>query len=325
MPTDPHRRVLLLATGDTIAHDLTHHRVATGTDLLATLPTPPACTVTAHDVPAPPSWDTTTATMLALARRTRTAILNDGFHAVVITHGIDTIEETAYLIDLLAADATTHGTIVLTGATTTLDTPSTDGPANLHTALTAATDPTTRGLGALVCANGDLHAARRAHLADATTHAGLTSAPHPPLARVINGRVEQLTTPPPRPPAPTGDPEPDVALIKTYPDMPAALLTCVVDAGARGVVLEGTGAGNVPVELFATIDELTSWDIPVVVASRCHTTDTPLADLPGASGLAATVGAISAHGLSPVKARIALMVALGGGGVTAARDWFDRL
>ncbi|MBO4210902.1 asparaginase, partial [Micromonospora echinofusca] len=109
------------------------------------------------------------------------------------------------------------------------------------------------------------------------------------------------------------------------PDMPPALLTCVVDAGARGIVLEGTGVGNVPVDLFTTIDELTGWDIPVVVASRCHTTDTPPNDLPGAFGLATTVGAISARGLSPTKARIALMVALGGGGVTAARDWFDRL
>ncbi|MEV4242642.1 hypothetical protein AB0J63_04445 [Streptosporangium canum] len=60
-----------------------------------------------------------------------------------------------------------------------------------------------------------------------------------------------------RPPAAAGEPETDVALIKTYPGMDPVLLTAVVDAGARGVVLEGTGMANVPVSLFTTISELT--------------------------------------------------------------------
>ena len=82
------------------------------------------------------------------------------------------------------------------------------------------------------------------------------------------GRVETLAAPPARPPLVAGEPESDVALIKTYPGMDSVLLTAVVDAGARGVVLEGTGLGNVPVDLFATIGELSEWGIPVVIASR---------------------------------------------------------
>lgn len=69
------------------------------------------------------------------------------------------------------------------------------------------------------------------------------------------------------------------------------LLTTAADAGARGIVLEGTGAGNVPVELLTTIDELTTWDIPVVVASRARTTE---------------IGLVGRHG-----------------GVAAARRWFE--
>lgn len=100
-------------------------------------------------------------------------------------------------------------------------------------------------------------------------------------------------------------------------------LAYVRDAGAGGIVLEGTGQGNVPVGLFAAIGELTEWDIPVVVASRCRTSTAPLEDMPLGTGLATKVGAIGARGLTPVKARIALMVALGsGGGVQAARTWF---
>ncbi|WP_344394888.1 hypothetical protein [Actinomadura alba] len=114
-----------------------------------------------------------------------------------------------------------------------------------------------------------------------------------------------------------------MALIKTYPGIDPVLLTAIVDAGARGVVLEGTGTANVPVGLFTTIGELTEWDIPVVIASRCRTSAAALGDLRLGAGLAGKIGAIGARGLSPVKAHCALMVALGGGGgVAAARDWF---
>lgn len=107
--------------------------------------------------------------------------------------------------------------------------------------------------------------------------------------------------------------------------MNPVLLTAVVDAGAQGVVLEGTGLGNVPVELFTTIAELTEWGIPVVVASRCRTHAVPLDEMRFGAGLATHVGAIGARGLAPSKARCALMVALGTGGIDAVRDWFRRL
>jgi L-asparaginase len=99
--------------------------------------------------------------------------------------------------------------------------------------------------------------------------------------------------------------------------MPPSLLTTLTDLGAQGVVLEGTGAGNVPVELFGAIMELSQMNIPVVVASRAHTTDI---------GMTERLGAIGARGLSAQKARLALMVALGsGGGVKAARRYFESL
>jgi L-asparaginase len=116
-----------------------------------------------------------------------------------------------------------------------------------------------------------------------------------------------------------------VALIKIYPGIESTQLTAVVDAGARGIVLEGTGASNVPISLFAAINELTSWDIPVVVASRCRTREASLAEIGDGADLVAKMGAIGARGLAPVKARAALMVALGSGGVDAVREWFSRV
>ena len=177
-----------------------------------------------------------------------------------------------------------------------------------------------------MCVNDELHASRWVTKVDATGVAAFSSAPFPAIGRVVAGRVETLGTAPPRPPEPFGEPESDVALIKTYPGIDATLLTAVVDAGARGVVLEGTGMANVPVSLFTAISDLTEWGIPVVIASRCRTRDVPLQDVrSGTDGLAAGVGAIGARGLAAAKARIALMVALGTGGVEAVRDWFGRL
>lgn len=320
------KRVLLLATGDTIAHSRRPPHVASGAELLAALPSAaPAVEVVAEDVMAEPSWDTSPSTMLGLARRARSAILERGFDGVVITHGVDTLEDTAFLTDLLAGRAAERGGIVLTGAVHPMDDPSADGPRNLAASLAAAADPALRGAGAVVCVADGLHAARWATLADATSVAGFSSAPHPVLGHVTDGKVELRAVPPPRPPVTAGDPETDVALIKTYPGMDPVLLTAVVDAGARGVVLEGTGTANVPVDLFTTIGELTEWGIPVVVASRSRTREVPLDDLPLGSGLAGKMGAIGARGLPPSKARCALMVALGAGGVAAVRDWFARL
>lgn len=134
------------------------------------------------------------------------------------------------------------------------------------------------------------------------------------------------TAPRPRPPQVTGEPESDIALIKTYPGINPVLLATAADAGARGIVLEGTGQGNVPASLLTTINDLTDWGIPVVVASRCRTRDVRLGDLPRDIGLAGQVGAIGARGLAPGKARSALMVALGtAGGMAGVRDWFDQL
>jgi L-asparaginase len=244
--------------------------------------------VDAEDVLAEPSWDTSPATMLSIARRVRTALHEEGYAGVVVTHGVDTMAETAFLTELIAG-----GPVVFTGATRYLDDPSPDGPDNLRDALAAVR--VVRG--AALSLGGKLHEPRWATF----TGSGFSS-PDLPAG--------------PLPPTP-GDPESNVALIKTYPGMPDALLRTAVDLGARGMVLEGTGAGNVPVELFTTIAELSEWDIPVVIASRAHWQGEP--------GLAATIGAIGSRGLPPDQARVALMVARAAGNVREVRNWFTRL
>nr|BFE62572.1 asparaginase [Dactylosporangium thailandense] len=314
------RRVLLLASKDTIAYRT--GSVATGAGLLAaaTRPADVDVDVTVEDVLAEPGWDASPETMAATARRVRAALGEEGFHGVVVTHGTDTLEEAAYLTDLVAGAA--RGAIVFTGALLPLDAPDSDGPANLTAALVAASDPAAAGLGAVACLDGELHAAARVRQAATSRPGAFTSAPHEPLGRVRGGRVTLTAAPPPRPPSPPGEPETNVALIKVYPGIGPAPLTAVTDAGARGVVLEGTGALNVPVPLLGAVADLVSWDIPVVVTSRARAGGAPRSP----DGLAAAVGAILAPELTAGKAWAALMVALGAeGGVAAARDYFARL
>jgi L-asparaginase len=319
------KRVLVLATGGTMAFSMGagHQGIVSGAELLATIPPVPGVEV--EDVMSAPSWDMEPAAMLGLARRARAAILEQGFDGVVITHGTDTLEETAYLTDLLAGQATDRGVIVVTGALRYLSDLGSDGPRNLASSIVAAGDPGLRGVGVVACLADELHAARWVTKVDATSVAAFSSAPYPILGRVVRDRVELVAPPPRRPPAALGEPESAVALIKIYPGIEPVQLTAVVDAGARGIVLEGTGAANVPVSLYAAVNELITWDIPVVVASRCRTREASLEDIGMGAALVAKMGAIGARGLAPSKARAALMVALGSGGVDAVRDWFDRV
>lgn len=280
-------RVLLLATGDTIAHrhGATPPAVLSGAELLAEVAVPAGVAVTVEDVLAEPSWDTSPATMLTIARRVAAAPA-EGFDGVVVTHGLATVDDTALLTDLLAGPCRA----VFTGADCG-DEPA--GRANLAAALAAAAAPALRGT--VTCLAGELR-----------TPLGV------PIGTVA-GRVALTAPLPPRPPRATGVPEPDVALIHAYPGIPATLLTTAADLGARGVVLAGGPAGEVPVELLGAIDDLVTADVTVVVPGHGRGCT---------AGLAEQVGAIRVAGLTARQARVATMVALGDGGVARARAWF---
>ncbi|GII96166.1 asparaginase domain-containing protein [Sinosporangium siamense] len=138
--------MLLLATKDTFAHTTRGGRpaIAGGAGLPASVPPhlPPhllRAEVSVEDVTAEPSWDVSPETMLALTRRVASALLDDGFAGVVVAHGADTVEETAYLTDLLTGSA--HGGVVFTTGVRRLDHPSPAGPRNLADSLAAADPP----------------------------------------------------------------------------------------------------------------------------------------------------------------------------------------
>lgn len=257
------------------------------------------------------SWNVTPAMMVRIAEAARTALLNDGARGVVVTHGTDTLEETLYLVDLLAGDATTHGGVTFTGAMRPASDLCVDGPRNLLHAATVALHPDARGRGVLLCLNDEIHAARWATKTDTTNVSTFRSPPAGPVGTIERGGPRFVLDSPPRPPR-GGTVDLEVALVKVFTGMDDALLRWVVDRGAHGLVIEGTGSGNVPGSVVGGIKHAIGRGVPVVLTSRCWTGRTvPIYGGPGGGQMLDELGVIRAGDLPSHKARLALMVALG--------------
>ncbi len=197
------------------------------------------------------------AELVAAAR----AVDSDG---VVVVQGTDTIEESAYLIDLLWDD---ERPIVVTGAMRNPTLAGPDGPANLLAAVTVAADERMRDLGALVVLDDEIHAARFVRKTHTTATGAFTSPNAGPLGRVVEDRpvlatrVERRTTYLPRRPITARVPVLALGLDDTG-DLLAGLA-----AGCDGLVVAGLGGGHVPPDLAEQLGRLAE-RVPVVLASR---------------------------------------------------------
>ena len=164
---------------------------------------------------------------------------------IVVTHGTDTLEETAFLCDLTVSS---DGPVVVVGAMRSPDEPSADGPRNLMNAVRVASAPAARGAGAVVAMNDEIHAARWVRKLDTALASAFGSPRHAPIGRVTPASVD-LTWLPPRGYTiePPDDLPHEVALVSAYPGMDGAVIVAALEAsGAAGLVVEGTGSGNVP-------------------------------------------------------------------------------
>jgi len=244
-------RILVLATGGTIAGEASA-RGATGYDsgaragaaLVAAVPgLDVVADLRVEQVASIGSQDMTDAVQIALARRLRDAFSRGEVDGAVVIHGTDTMEETAFLLDLLHDDA---APVVVTGAMRPATALSADGPANIRDAVTVAASRRARGRGVLIAMNGTLHAARFATKTD-TTDVGTFRSPLAGPVGHVDAAHLRFTTPPRGPgdtlPLPTA-PLPRVDIVTAHAGMDGALIEAAVAAGARGIVLAGVGGGN---------------------------------------------------------------------------------
>jgi L-asparaginase len=243
---------------------------------------------------------------------------------VVVTHGTDTLEESAFLLDCVLDD---ERPVVFTGAMRNASESGWDGPRNLVGAVRVAASPAARGRGALVVLNDTIfaaHGATKTHAARVDTFADLQAGPlgvvEPDGVRFFQPARRRLTVPAPR--------------LETRVDLLVAAsggddrhVRASLDAGARGLVVIGTGRGNVPPELVPALAGAVAAGVPVAVCTRCPAGRVlPVYADAGSGRALAAAGAWFAGELPAHKARLLLMLTLGaaeGQPLAAARRWFD--
>jgi len=312
-------RVAIVATGGTIAS-------AGSTPVQVVGYAPPSIDAAALVAAVPPiatvadveaetifsvvSGHLTPAHWLQLARRVQALVGREDIDGVVVTHGTDTLEETAYWLSLTVRS---DKPVVLTGAMRPASALSADGPMNLYNAVALAASPDARGFGALVTLNDAIHAAREVtKLRTASPDAFDT----PEFGRL--GRMQQGTPRFFRRPLRLAgaSSEFDLAAVEALPRVDIAYghagatrvaVDAFVAAGARGIVHAGVGQGDVAPDMLEGLKAARAQGVQVVRASR----------VPG--GTVVTNGAldddaldfVAADTLNPQKARVLLMLALG--------------
>lgn len=305
-------RVRLLATGGTIAsRSGSDGRTAqlSAADLLQHLTSrPDDVTVEPVDVATVLSAALQLSDLQDLGRRVQQA-LDDGCDGVVVTHGTDAMEETAFYLDRCHRDPRP---VVLTGAQRPADSPAADGPANLAAALAAAVAPTARECGVLVVFDGHAWPAHGVQKMDTLASAAFGAPGRGPVLRITDDRVLRLSRPE-RPLLPELDPDqalPHVDVVPCYVGADGTMLRAAVAAGAVGIVLAAFGAGNATPDVATAVGEAVAAGVTVLVCSR--TPAGPVAPLYGGSGGAALrdAGALFGGDLSPWQGRLLLAAAL---------------
>ncbi|MEN0136359.1 MAG: asparaginase [Rhodococcus sp. (in: high G+C Gram-positive bacteria)] len=307
-------KVAVVTTGGTIASRRdgqgVSRPVVAGSDLLGSART--GTDIRVVDVMSKDSSSMTFADMDRV-RDAVTAELHDpDLDAVVVLHGTDTMEETAFLVDLHHADPRP---VVFTGAQRTFDHPESDALPNLSDAIAAGTDPALRGAGVLIAFGGALHRASGTRKAD-TTRLDAFRSVHP-TGDLPPQRLDPL---PWHPISGTR-----VDIVAAYPGADRIQIDACLAAGARGLVLDGLGSGNANPAIVEAVRDSTAAGIPVVVTTRVPHGPTSATYGGGGGGHdLVSAGALFSTDLRAGQARILLAALLADPDLTDLDKEFDR-
>ncbi|WP_112181200.1 MULTISPECIES: asparaginase [Paraliobacillus] len=255
-----------------------------------------------------PSPHITPVHMLKLGQHIERNLKTNTYDGIVITHGTDTLEETAYFLDLYLE---TNKPIVITGAMRSSNEIGSDGLYNLISAIRVASAEESEEKGVLVVMNDEIHTAAYATKTSTSNIATFKSPQFGPIGMLTKQtvyfyhksisfetyKVESITK--------------QVPLIKAYAGMDQTLFNAVTSISLDGIVIEGFGQGNLPPAIVDSIEQLIKKSIPVVLVSRSFKGIVqPTYDYPGGGKQLKNAGVLFAKGLTGQKARIKLLLLL---------------
>lgn len=267
--------------------------------------------------------------MWRMARRAAAWLERPDVDGLVVTHGTDTIEETAFMLDLLL---TTDKPVVLVGAMRTVSDPSWDGPANLIAAVRVAASPAARGCGVMVVMDEHIFPAREVCKVHVESSGSFATPEFGPLGMVDGGEVVFRRRPMPRPTWHSEDAEPGmrvrrletrVDLVQAFTGMTDRPLRHAIADGARGLALIAFGRGNVPPTIVPAVRDAVAAGVLVTVSSRSLAGRVSARYGYDGGGLQLRdAGAVLSGDLSGAQARLLQMVTLGytGGDAKAAAE-----
>jgi L-asparaginase len=229
----------------------------------------------------------------------------------VVTHGTDTMAEGAWFLDLTL---TSDKTVVFTGAMRDASDPSPDGPVNILNAVTLASSPRAKGWGVVLCLNDYVNAARWVIKTQTTNVQTFDSGQKGYLGYVLGKVVERWHPRPPRIRLPLPAKLPKVTFLSTFAGADGSLVRYAVDSGAKGLVVEAVGAGNVNAKVYKAIQYALAKGVKVVITTRpVHGGAWPIYGDQGGGLVLQKAGCILSRELDGFKARLLLMLALAAG------------
>ncbi|NMM63727.1 asparaginase [Clostridium sp. P21] len=308
------KKVIIIFTGGTISMKRDENNVAvpsmSGEDILKLTPgIEKIANIDFLNFGMIPGPHMTPEKMMKLSKLISKKVEVEGYDGVVVTHGTDSLEETAYLVDL-----TYNGSkpIVFVGSMKSSSDLGWDGPPNLIDAVNTVISEDSVNRGVMVVMNKEVHAASQVTKTNTHSLDTFKSMDFGPVGIVDNNKVNFYYSYNKKQYIPAEKVDSNVALIKCGCGMDDSILRFCVDAGSHGIVIEGMGRGNIPPKMVCGVEYALSKNIPVVLVSRC-----PMGKVSadygyeGAGRELTEKGVILGDNLPGQKARIKLIAALG--------------
>ncbi len=305
--------VYVLATGGTIASQYDPVTGAlkpalTGEEIVAAVPgLGDVAHVVVEQIANVGSKDMTPAIWRTLARRSNELLARSEVAGVVITHGTDTLEETAYFMDLTV---TNDKPVIVVGAQRAPTYFDTDGPRNLLNAVRVAVSEEAIGMGGMVVMNGQINAGREVTKTNTLNPETFQSVEFGVIGTADIDAVRFYRAPTRRQTIPLPDDVelPRVEIVMQYAGADERIIRMLIEDGVDGLVIAGVGLGHVSSKTQTAIEEARARGIPVVLASRVHTGR--IVPLYANDVELVALGCILPDNLTPQKARVLLMLAM---------------